>query len=395
MLWVLILATDLVGLAAGAWLLWGGRARGGSWGADALRWAGLGLVLGVLTLLAGIGVGPGRLRLWVGGGGFLVLRLWCHVIFCVLVPLAVARGAQRRGAIGLSVVVLGLGAEGAYVWARRVEPYRLEVTRHEVRSERLRRPLRVAVLADLQTDAIGAFEERVFAELDAMGADLLLVPGDLLQHGFGARASAARERAELVALFAGLRNPPSLGMLMVGGDCEPRGVGLPEAGVRLLEDEAVAFPAERLQVIGLTRPSSRRPIEERFLAMARDFDGLTIVLGHRPEFALSASGAGVPLLCVAGHTHGGQVQLPLVGPLVTLSVIPRRMAGGGLFPLGDSWLCLSRGIGMERGYAPRIRFLCRPELVVLELAPAATASPSAGTTRAASAPAPGRAGTAR
>ena len=48
------------------------------------------------------------------------------------------------------------------------------------------------------------------------------------------------------------------------------------------------------------------------------------------------------------------------------------MAGGGLFALGDSWLSLSRGIGMERGDAPRIRFLCRPELVVLELRPAAS-----------------------
>ncbi|MEQ1892011.1 MAG: hypothetical protein ABL998_05670 [Planctomycetota bacterium] len=47
------------------------------------------------------------------------------------------------------------------------------------------------------------------------------------------------------------------------------------------------------------------------------------------------------------------------------------MAGGGLFELGDSWLCVSRGVGMERHVAPRIRFLCRPEVVVLELTPAA------------------------
>src|SRR5262245_45828412 len=387
MLWLLILATDLLGLAAGAWLLWGARrASEASWASDARRWTGLGVALGALASFAG-------LALW---SGFLVLRLLCHAIFCVLVPLAVplamARAVQRRGALGLAVIVLGLGAEGTYVWARRVEPFRLEVTHHSIVSERLARPVRVAVLSDLQSDEIGAFERRVFAALDEEQADLLLVPGDLLQPA-GTPESVAREHAALDALFAGLRRP-RLGILMVGGDCEPIGVRLPP-GIRLLEDEAVVFAEERLQVIGLTRAHSRRHLDESQAAVARAFDGLTIVLGHAPDFALTASRSGVPLLCVAGHTHGGQVQLPFLGPLLTLSRIPRAMAGGGLFRLEDSWLCVSRGVGMERGYAPRIRFLCRPELVVLELAPAAPASPSGGTIRAASARAPDRAGTAR
>ena len=377
MLWTSILATDLLGLGLGIWLLWGsGRARAPAWSSDLGRLFGLGAGLAALTLAAGL----------KHDGGFLVLRLWCHVLFCVLVPLAIARGAQRRGAPGFACVVLGLLAEGAYVWARRVEPYRLEITRHEIRSERLAGlagTLRVVVLADLQTDAIGSFEAEVFTALDAEAPDLVLVPGDLLQPLDGQREARARERAALVALFAGLRNRPRLGFLMVGGDCELIGVGLPEAGLRLLEDDVVRFEGERLQVVGLTRRSSRLPFGGELAEAARDFDGLTLVMGHAPEFALSATQAGVPLLCVAGHTHGGQVVLPFVGPLVTLSRVPRRIAAGGLFRLGDSWLCVSRGIGMERGYAPRIRFLCPPELVVLELS-AAPASPSAGTTPAAS-----------
>src|SRR5262245_35644699 len=122
MLWLLILATDLLGLAAGAWLLWGARrASEASWASDARRWTRLGVALGALASFAG-------LALW---SGFLVLRLLCHAIFCVLVPLAVARAVQRavqrKGALGLAVIVLGLGAECAYVWAREVEPFRLEV----------------------------------------------------------------------------------------------------------------------------------------------------------------------------------------------------------------------------------------------------------------------------
>jgi len=330
-----------------------------------------------LALLAAVLMPVGfALGLAVLHNRFAVLRLWCHALFCVLAPLAIARGLQRRGAFGLALAALGLAAEGAYLFARHVEPYRLEVTHHELASERLTglaRPLRVAVLADLQTDAIGAFEERVFATLDAQQADLVLIPGDLLQLSAEGSAwdSGQRERALLAALFAGLRHRPRLGFLMVGGDCEPPDLGLEEAGVRLLEDEALAFPDDRLQVIGLTRGSSREPIAPELAAAARDFPGLTIVMGHAPEFALSSPSIGVPVLCIAGHTHGGQVALPFFGPPLTLSEIPRAYAAGGLHRLGAGdgapWLCVSRGIGMERGHAPRIRFLCRPELVVFDL----------------------------
>ncbi|MSR64109.1 MAG: hypothetical protein EXS08_16950 [Planctomycetes bacterium] len=371
-LWSSILVTDLGGLALGAWLLWGRRALARSWSDDARRWTALGLGLGVLTLVTGLALGE----------PFLVLRLWCHVLFCVLAPLAIARGLQRRGTLGLTLVALGLAAEGAYLWARHVEPFRLEVTHGEVVSARLApgTALRIAVLADLQTDDLGPYEARVFAALDEVQADLVLVPGDLLQFAYDGseRAQRERETRELAALFRGLRQPPRLGFLMVGGDCEPRGTGFPEAGLRLLEDEAVAFPAERLQVIGLTRSSSRHALAPELAEAARAFDGLTLFCGHAPEFALTVQDVGVPLLCVAGHTHGGQIAVPFFGPPFTLSTIPRRMAAGGLFALGDSWLCVSRGIGMERGYAPRIRFLCRPELAVLELrASAAEVEPAA------------------
>jgi hypothetical protein len=83
------LATDLGGLALGAWAPVGQRhgARAGSWAADLLRLAALALVV------AACGVAWGK----AAGEPFLILRLWCHGLFCVLAPLAIARGAQRRG----------------------------------------------------------------------------------------------------------------------------------------------------------------------------------------------------------------------------------------------------------------------------------------------------------
>ena len=92
------------------------------------------------------------------------------------------------------------------------------------------------------------------------------------------------------------------------------------------------------------------------------------MLGHAPDFALSPRVEGDLLL--AGHTHGGQVQLPLYGPPLTFSKVPRAWADG-VTDLGDGrTLVVSRGVGLERRTAPALRFLCRPEIVILELAPA-------------------------
>ena len=70
---------------------------------------------------------------------------------------------------------------------------------------------------------------------------------------------------------------------------------------------------------------------------------------------------------MAGHTHGGQVQVPGFGPVVTFSRVPAEWADGVTSLSGGRTLVVSRGIGMERSYAPRLRFFCRPEIVVIDL----------------------------
>ncbi len=93
------------------------------------------------------------------------------------------------------------------------------------------------------------------------------------------------------------------------------------------------------------------------------------MLAHRPDVVTTLAPRSHVDLVVCGHTHGGQVQLPWIGPPFVLSSVPRAVGAGGLSELGGHKLYVSRGIGWEHGHAPRVRFRCPPEVSLLTLVP--------------------------
>jgi predicted MPP superfamily phosphohydrolase len=99
------------------------------------------------------------------------------------------------------------------------------------------------------------------------------------------------------------------------------------------------------------------------VAPRRDPERLGLAVMHSPDSAPEAVALGYDLL-VAGHTHGGQVCLPLAGALVTNCAMPRRLVAG-LIRMGPAVLHTSPGLGTSK-YAP-FRFWCRPEATVLTL----------------------------
>lgn len=88
----------------------------------------------------------------------------------------------------------------------------------------------------------------------------------------------------------------------------------------------------------------------------------TILLAHEPDYARVTSETGKFLLQLSGHSHGGQVVVPFVGP----PVLPRwaRNYPAGLYQLGQMFLYTNRGVGMT---SPFVRFNCRPEITVFTL----------------------------
>jgi hypothetical protein len=69
---------------------------------------------------------------------------------------------------------------------------------------------------------------------------------------------------------------------------------------------------------------------------------------------------------LSGHTHGGQVRIPGMGAVYPSSLYGKRFEAGR-YLLDRMTLYVSRGIGMEGLGAPRVRFLCPPEITLWEI----------------------------
>jgi uncharacterized protein len=91
-------------------------------------------------------------------------------------------------------------------------------------------------------------------------------------------------------------------------------------------------------------------------------EGTAILLVHEPDFADTSAATGRFALQLSGHSHGGQVALPLIGTPKLPQYGEKYPAGR--YQVGNMIQYTNRGVGMAR---PRVRFNCRPEITVLVL----------------------------
>lgn len=256
-------------------------------------------------------------------------------------------------------------------WATFVEPQRLTLEQHSLRVHILRSgndPVRLGIMSDLHATGAGRHEHAAVDRLLAARPDLILIAGDIYQ---GQDSAWPQALPELRTLFRRLIAPG--GAFLVSGSCD-RSDRLAElvAGtpVRLLENEQVTI-AVRDRQVDLFGVSTHSP-DSRGLSAFVDSPGvqghLRLILSHRPNLAaLSPTGPPVDLV-IAGQTHGGQIRWPWGSAIAGFSPIPNRIRGGGLHSLNHQTVYVSRGVGVERFWAPPLRLFCPPEvgLVVLE-----------------------------
>ena len=374
---LILFHTTTLGLAAGVAVRWWRSERasrpGGQWiRALLIDVSAASIATYAVALLAttAVNLDYGR-RVYLGE---ISGRLMGQALFGEAILLAAALAwAHRRVGQRLRAAVCGACVAAlvlVYVEAYRVEPRMLKVRQHVVNADfRDAAPIRILHLTDIQTPSIGAHEERALRAGLAAHPDLIVLTGDYVQDALG-RPTEEDAARDLRALMARIGFDAPLGVYATEGDvgpsCRDVFAGTP---VQCLVDAStvVALPdGDTLGITGLSRGRGRERDSAWLAWLLSKGPGADhrIVISHSPDF-VDAMPVSVDLV-LAGHTHGGQFVVPFFGPPVTASRLPRLFAGG-LHDFRGTPLHVSRGVGMERGFSPPVRFLCPPEICVVDL----------------------------
>lgn len=268
---------------------------------------------------------------------------------------------------------------GGVTYPTMIEPWRLRISRFRVPLPGLSRGFdgfRIVHLTDLHSSrhVSADYLRRCIDTVNALAPDLVVLTGDYLTFGrnargtffYGDRAEGAGHLETCRAILAGVRARHGL-LATLGNhdhwfDPDRVAASLQQAGLRVLRNEAYMLQQDGcvLPVVGLEDLWSGR------LDCDRAFRGIqeptALVLMHNPDLFETWNRPGIHLI-LAGHTHGGQVNLPWVGPPLVPSRYGARYAHGW-FRRGQSQMYVSAGIGL---IYPPVRFNCRPEIAVFEL----------------------------
>jgi len=276
-----------------------------------------------------------------------------------------ARRWVRRAVLGLYALGFALALDALWI-----EPARLVVNRQELRVPRWPAALsglRVALLSDLHVGSphwdLARLRELV-QRTNAEHPDLILLAGDYEINGvwFGSHVYIEPIAAELGKLRAPLGVIAVLGNHDWWNDAPRARRALEQNGVRVLDDETRAIDARgtRFCVLGLRDEyyRSRTAVQELDSA---PLGVPLIVLVHEPDVFAELDQRA--LLTLAGHTHGGQVDIPLLGRRVVPSRFGARYAAGEVVEDGRM-LFVTTGVGTS---IMPVRFRVPPEIALLTL----------------------------
>lgn len=282
----------------------------------------------------------------------------------------VSRRQILRRAIGGTLALPFLA--GAYAW--RIEPVWPTISRLPMSIQGLPESLaglRIIQISDLHVGkgVPASHLGSVMDEVNRRQPDVVAVTGDLVHQGRMAQADRAGELLSTLSATHGvyaLLGNHDWGLFsrrMKGGRRPADEIArrIEKAGVRVLRNEVVRIPAaERcLQIVGVEEYWSQDySIETAFEEVDPEFP--CIALSHNPDTfpELSRTAAQWTL---SGHTHGGQVRIPLLGAPVL--PIQNKQYAAGHYTLNGRHLYVNRGIG----WIIRVRFGARPEITEFTL----------------------------
>jgi predicted MPP superfamily phosphohydrolase len=277
----------------------------------------------------------------------------------------------RRQFLGLSgLSVLGLGL------------YACEIARHEIdivhrtivipRLPETFKGFRIVQISDFHykeyTEAF--FIKLVIHEVNALKPDLVVLTGDFISYspaGPDKSIPWAYECGELLTRIECRQRYAVLG----NHDCVVDGAAVTDAmtthGIAMLNNEAVPLErnGKRIWLAGVRDALAGHPGPDfgKAIPKTAQADGEPVILlAHEPDIAPTAAKYNVDLM-LSGHTHGGQVRIPFLPPMM-LPPLGRNYVEGA-FQVGPMQLYVNRGIG---SVGLPVRFNCPPEITVITLA---------------------------
>ena len=275
-------------------------------------------------------------------------------------------------ALKLVLIALALAALlcARMVWLANSAPVQRNLTLHWSLLPPGTPPLRVVLLSDFHVARVGDTPERLretVARVDALHPDIVVLAGDFVSSqdlgGYPVRRS--------VAPLAGLH--PRLGVFAVLGNHDyphPEVIrkSLAEVGVRALDNDAAR--AGPLAIVGIGDAFSGHDLVPTAVIAAKRVGGVPIVFTHSPDVVPDLP-AALPLT-LAGHTHCGQIALPMVGAPVTQSRFGQRYACG-IIRESQRVTIVTAGLGVSR--VP-FRLGALPDYWVIDLVPLISPPPA-------------------
>lgn len=244
-----------------------------------------------------------------------------------------------------------------------IEPYWLNVSYVKLATNKFpanTKALKIAHFSDLHSDRSPRLENKLVSQIEIEKPDLIVFTGDTINSPEGLEVARVlfSKLSKIAPTYVVKGNWDSwfwYNLNLFG-----------ETGVRELKSNSEKLDINNVSIWITGAPVGQANQISSLLKKVPNKE-FSILLYHYPDEIEDVAGT-VDLYC-AGHTHGGQIAIPFYGALITYSKFDKKYESG-LYKVKDTWLYVSRGLGMEGGNTPRVRFFARPELTIIEVHPA-------------------------